>query len=380
MCLHIFDAMQQPIRILMLFTILNRGGAETIAMNYYRNMDRSKVQFDFMVHRPERGAYEDEIEQLGGKIYRMLPVHPLYFKEYQKQISRFFDEHPEYRIIHGHCSELGYFVYKEAAKRNIPVIIAHAHLSSAFIDIKWPFRMFFKYGMRKYINQYFACSKDAAKWLFGKKLEKKAVIQNNAIEPTNFAFSAETRKQVRKQWGIPEDTLVLGHVGRMDKQKNHRFILDIFEAYHQKHSNSKLMLVGDGELYPSIQKEVERKGLTEQVMLLGTRSDVPQLMQAMDVFLFPSYFEGLGVVLIEAQAASLPCLVSDRIPKEAFITDLIQAKSLDAKVSEWVEGIEALLVHERKADDAERIKEKGYSIQEQAEWLQNYYLNLSRIP
>ena len=137
--------MQEPIRILMLFTIMNRGGAETMVMNYYRNVDRTKVQFDFMVHREERGAYDDEIEALGGRIYRMMPLHPFTFGKYQQQIKDFFDEHPEYKIIHGHCSELGYFVYKEANKRGVPVIIAHAHNPKAFIDSKWIFRFYFPY-------------------------------------------------------------------------------------------------------------------------------------------------------------------------------------------------------------------------------------------
>ena len=132
--------MEEPIRILMLFTIMNRGGAETMVMNYYRHIDRNRVQFDFMVHRQERGAYDDEIEAMGGKIYRMIPLHPFTFNTYRKQISDFFDQHPEYRIIHGHCSESGYFVYREAAGRRVPVIIAHAHNAHALFDTKWLFR------------------------------------------------------------------------------------------------------------------------------------------------------------------------------------------------------------------------------------------------
>lgn len=155
--------MEEPIRILMLFTIMNRGGAETMVMNYYRHIDRNRVQFDFMVHRQERGAYDDEIEAMGGKIYRMIPLHPFTFNTYRKQISDFFDQHPEYRIIHGHCSESGYFVYREAAGRRVPVIIAHAHNAHALFDTKWLFRTYFKHAMRPYLTQGFTCGKEAAR-------------------------------------------------------------------------------------------------------------------------------------------------------------------------------------------------------------------------
>ena len=174
--------MEGPVRILMLFTIMNRGGAETMVMNYYRHIDRNRVQFDFMVHRQEQGVYDDEIKTMGGKIYRMIPLHPFTFGTYRKQISDFFDQHPEYRIIHGHCSESGYFVYREAARRAVPVIIAHAHNAHALFDTKWLFRTYFKHAMRPYLTQGFTCGKEAARWLLGNELGKKAILQRNAID------------------------------------------------------------------------------------------------------------------------------------------------------------------------------------------------------
>lgn len=366
--------MQEPIRILMLFTIMNRGGAETMVMNYYRNIDRTKVQFDFMVHREERGAYDDEIEAMGGKIYRMMPLHPFTFGKYQKQIAQFFDEHNEYKIIHGHCSELGYFIYKEASRRKTPIIISHAHNPKAFIDSKWIFRTYFKHAMRKYINQYFACGRESAYWLFGKTLGKKAIIQYNAIEPSIFTYSLEDRKKVRHQLNIPNETIVIGHIGRMTKQKNHYFLIKTFNQFHSKHPNSILLLIGNGELEKEIKRQINKYHLEKAVMFLGIRRDIPSLMKAMDIFVFPSHYEGLGVVLIEAQAASLPCLVSNNIPQEAFITDYIKAQDLKNPISDWCNDIESMLQKKRHLSISDKIEEHNYSIKSQAEWLQNYYL------
>mgnify|MGYP002228628677 CR=1 FL=1 len=226
--------MEEPIRILMLFTIMNRGGAETMVMNYYRHIDRNRVQFDFMVHRQERGAYDDEIEAMGGKIYRMIPLHPFTFNTYRKQISDFFDQHPEYRIIHGHCSESGYFVYREAAGRRVPVIIAHAHNAHALFDTKWLFRTYFKHTMRPYLTQGFTCGKEAARWLFGNELGKKAILQRNAIDTFLYRFDEAVRLEVRQELHLSKDVTVVGHVGRFNRQKNHEFLLEVFHKYVQE--------------------------------------------------------------------------------------------------------------------------------------------------
>ena len=367
--------MQEPIRILMLFTILNRGGAETMVMNYYRNIDRTKVQFDFMVHRQERGAYDDEIEAMGGRIYRMMPLHPLTFGKYQKQIAAFFDEHPGYKIIHGHCSESGYFIYKEAHKRGIPVIIAHAHNSHALFDGKWFFRTYFKHAMRKYVTQIFTCGEESACWLAGKKLGKKAILQRNAIDTGKYLYSQYIANLKRADLQIPDDHLVIGHIGRFNKQKNHRFLIDIFHQLVQLHPKAHLLLVGTGELREEMEEKVQQLGLTSQVHFLGVRTDVPQLLDAMDVYLFPSFMEGLSVAMLEAQCAGLPCVVSDTIPREVEMTDLISFVSLKESPKVWAEII---LKRAKKINNREPypevIAQAGYDIHRNAEWLQNYYL------
>ena len=367
--------MQEPIRILMLFTILNRGGAETMVMNYYRNIDRTRVQFDFLVHREERGAYEDEIEALGGRIYRLMPLHPLTFGKYQMQISDFFDAHPEYRIIHGHCSESGYFIYKEAHKRGIPVIIAHAHSMKALFDLKWFFRTYFKHAMRKYVTQIFTCGEEAGVWLAGKRLSATAVLQRNAIDTHRYLYSPDTSAAVRKSLGIPMNCQVIGHVGSFWKIKNQTFLIDVFQTLHQQHPQTRLVLVGEGELRKGLMQKVKNMNLEDSVMFLGTRSDVPDLLKAMDVFVFPSFGEGLSVAMMEAQCAGLPCVVSDGIPKEVAMTDLVTFHSLNQSIDAWVAAIEtALAKGQDRTIYPAMITEKGYDIKKNAEWLQNYYL------
>lgn len=368
--------MNEPIRILMVFTIMNRGGAETMVMNYYRNIDRSKVQFDFIVHREERGAFDDEIEALGGKIYRMMPLHPLTFGKYKKQIAKFFDEHPEYKIIHGHCSELGYFIYKEAHKRGVPMIIAHAHNSIALVDSKWIFRTYFKHAMRKYITHTFTCGHDSARWLVGSKLATEAVHMRNAIDTDKFNYIPQNRIDVRKELGIADDVLLVGHIGRFEIQKNHQYVIDIFENLILQCPDAMLMLVGrGGDLETPTKEYVKKRGLQEKILFLGSRNDVDRLLHAMDVFLFPSFMEGMSLAMLEAQCAGLRCVVSDTIPREVEKTDLISFLPLNKKADYWADEI--LKSHGKRYDRTgyhSIIAKAGYDIKENAEWLQNYYL------
>lgn len=367
--------MNEPIRILMVFTILNRGGAETMVMNYYRHIDRSKVQFDFIVHREERGAFDDEIEALGGKIYRMMPLHPLTFGKYKKQIAEFFDEHPEYKIIHGHCSESGYFIYKEAHKRGVPMIIAHAHSTKAIFDIKWFFRTYFKHAMRKYITHTFTCGNESAKWLVGNKLSANAILQRNAIDTSKYIYSNDKAHIIRKLFNISENDFVVGHVGSFWKIKNHSFLIDIFNNLKEKHNKSKLILIGEGELKNDIIRKVNELNLQNDVLFLGTRNDVPDLLNVFNIFVFPSLGEGLSVAMLEAQCAGLRCVVSDTIPREVEKTDLISFLPLNKKADYWADEI--LKSHGKRYDRTgyhSIIAKAGYDIKENAEWLQNYYL------
>lgn len=369
--------MSEPIRVLMLFTIMNRGGAETMVMNYYRHIDRSKVQFDFMVHRQERGAFDDEIERLGGQIFRMESLSIKHLNKYKKHISSFFNTHPEYRIIHGHCSELGYFVYKEAAKRNIPVIIAHAHNSHVAFDFKLLFRNWLKHRMRHYLTNFFACGTESAEWLFGKKLAKQAIIQHNAIDVTEWKFDNNKRKTFRNQLNISDDTIVIGHVGRFYRQKNHTFLIDIFNEVHKHTPNSVLLLVGGGDLQQKTKEKVERLGLSKYVRFMGNRSDVYNWVNAMDVFVFPSLWEGFPASLVEMQANGLYCLVSSIVPHEVAITEQVHFVPLAQGAEAWATDT---ALHMKRMGGCEesylQVKKAGYDIKENACWLQNFYLSV----
>lgn len=362
-----------PVRVLQVFTILNRGGAETMIMNYYRNIDRSKVQFDFLVHRSEKGVFEVEIENLGGRIYRMPPVHPKYFSIYQKELRRFLSEHQEYKIIHGNFSELGYFLYKEAKKQGVPTIICHAHNSKMSLDLKAPFRFYWKHACRKYITHMFSCSGPASRWFFGSANDTKTIMMRNAIETKKFSFNSRKTKEIKLALGIA-DKFVIGHVGRFNIQKNHSFIIDIFHEVRKKCANAVLIFVGKGELEQKIAQKADSLGLKESVVFLGARADVNEIMQAFDVFLFPSLFEGLPVTMVEAQAAGLKCIISDTIPAEVRITDLVEFISLTQPADYWAERILTYKEGYPRKDMYDEIVNSGYDIEKNAKWLEDLYL------
>lgn len=365
-----------PIKVLQVFTILNRGGAETNLMNYYRQMDRRIIQFDFLVHRQKKGAYEQEIQNLGGEIFRLPALHPTTIKHYKVAVREFFDENPGYQIIHGQCSELGIFIYQEAKKRKIPVIIAHAHNSKMDWDQKAFFRILWKHGMRKYINTYFSCGQEAAVWLFGKKLAARSYQMNNAVNTDNFIFSTAVRDRMLSTLHA-ESTINVIHVGRFNTQKNHHFLIDIFAEIVRINPNCQLFLVGEGELKKEIEYRIYQLKLTDKVEFLGLRSDVEDLLQAMDMFIFPSRFEGLPVALVEAQASGIFCAVSDTIPREAILVpDNVTVLSLQDSAKDWAEKIMKRHRTFIRTDVSHRITKLGYDIKTNASQLEQKYIDL----
>lgn len=368
------NTVQYPIRVLNLFTIMDRGGAETMVMNYYRHIDRKKVQFDFLVHREQRGAYDDEIEALGGRIYRMYPIYPQNFARYKHDIRAFFKAHPEYRIIHSHMSELGYFAFKEAAKQGVPVRICHAHNAPHGFDMKMIMRDYFKKRMMPYLTHLFMCGVESGRWLYGKKNESQFIMLNNAIDAAAYTYNPAKRAEMRRQLGLT-DELVVGHVGRFNPQKNHPFLLAIFAALLKKEPNAVLLLVGGGNDMPKIQAKAQELGIAERVRFLGVRSDVADLMQAMDVFVFPSLYEGLPVTMVEAQASGLPCLISDKVPSECIITDgLTEVIPLSESPDTWAKKI---LVKRGtpRTDRRTEISAHGFDITTEAVKLQEFYIS-----
>lgn len=356
-----------PIRILHVVTYMGRGGLETMLMNYYRAIDRTKVQFDFLTHRDFRADYDDEIETLGGKIYRLPNLNP-FSRSYLGALDRFFREHPEYRIVHSHLDCMSAIPLKAAKKHGVPVRIGHAHNSSQPRDAKYLLKLFYKRMIAGQATQLFACSDEAGRWMFGNADFR---VLNNAIDAGKYAFDADIRSTVRRELGLPADALVVGHVGRFDPQKNHRFLVEIFEKMPE---DARLLLVGDGVLRPDVEQQAEALGIRDRILFTGVRTDVDRLLQAMDVFLMPSLFEGLPVSIVEAQAAGLPCLISDKVPIECKKTELVTQIPLDASPAEWAEAVLSAAEAPR-GNTLSRIREAGFDIRANAEWLQNHYLS-----
>ncbi|MCA0981207.1 glycosyltransferase family 1 protein [Exiguobacterium aestuarii] len=365
--------MDLPIRVLQVFAQMNRGGAETMIMNIYRNIDRSKVQFDFVVHTELECDFDDEIQRLGGKIYKVPLYNGKNHFQYSQAWKLFFEDHPEYRIIHGHVRSTA-SVYLSIAKRYKLVTIAHSHNTSSGTGFSAFAKNVLQYPIRYIADHLFACSNSAGQWLYGfNSMRKKNFhIINNSIATQDFIFNYQSRERIRKEFQV-ENKFVIGHVGRFHKQKNHDFLIDVFKSIHEKNGNSILMLVGDGPLRKSIEEKVKNVGLTNQVIFTGVRSDIPELLQAMDVFAFPSLYEGLGIVAVEAQAAGLPCIVSDKLPNEVLVTNLIKKEKIN-KTKYWVNSILEFNETKERTDTSDQIKSNGYDIEESTEWLERFYL------
>ena len=361
--------MKQPIRILQVVTKMDRGGLETMLMNYYRHMDREAVQFDFLVHREERGAYDSEIETLGGKIYRLPRLVP-WSHAYQKALDTFFAKRPDYKIVHVHQDCLSSVILKAAEKRGVPVRIAHSHNANQDKNLKYPIKLFYRRQIPDYATELFSCGKEAGEWMFR---GASYTVLNNAIDAKWYTYSRDVRRRLRAELNIAENALVLGHVGRFSPQKNHSFLVDVFAEVHRNDPDAVLLLVGGGDGRAGIEKKIQALGLADKVIFTGIRSDVPELMQAMDVFVFPSLYEGLPVTLVEAQAAGLPCIISDRIPDDCKLTELVRAVSLEQPVSEWAQEIQTARMIPRE-DTSAAIAAAGFDIRENAQWLQNYYI------
>lgn len=362
---------QTMLRVLQVVTKMDRCGLETLLMNYYRNIDREIIQFDFLTHREEHGQYDDEIEQLGGNIYHVPHLNPLN-PGYYKALDDFFRTHP-YNIVHSHLDCTSTFPLRAAKKAGVPYRIAHIHSTSQDKDFKYPIKMLSKKMMPYYATDFFACGEVAGKWAFP---GKKFVVMKNAIDTAKYMPNVSIRSKVRKEFNLENEFLV-GHVGRFAPPKNHTFLLKIFSEFKRIEPSAKLMLVGGGDREPDIIQEAERLGIISDVIFTGVRADVNELMQAMDVFVLPSLYEGLPVTMVEAQAAGLPCVISDKVPMECAIVDgLVKSVALSDDLSIWVDALQKAKNIERR-DHTQEISEKGYDIKQAADWLKNYYISLS---
>ncbi|MED1205193.1 glycosyltransferase family 1 protein [Heyndrickxia acidicola] len=365
--------MGSPLRVLHAVVNMNRGGAEMLIMNAYRNIDRSKVQFDFLTSK--EGEFDQEIRSLGGTIYKIPYISESGHIKYLRDLHTFFKKHNNYKVVHSHMDRMSGLVLRVAKAEGVAVRIAHSHNTrsegnGAVRLYKWYAGHFIKQNA----THLMACSTDAAKWLF--KKSGTAEILKNAIETERFVFSIKTKKQIRTELNIRDEAFVLGHVGRFNKQKNHSFLIDLFAQFQKEDKNSILILVGEGPLRNGIEKKVRDFQLEERVIILGPRSDIHLLLQAFDIFLFPSLHEGIPVSLIEAQAAGLPCVISDVISKEADLhLGLVEFAALNDH-ADWAEKLKKIKeTNLNRVSDAETIAGQGYDIQKTASRLEQFYLD-----
>lgn len=360
---------KKPIRILHVVTTMDRGGLETMIMNYYRNIDRTKVQFDFLTHTDGHQDFEEEIAELGGRIYRLPRLNPFSIR-YHKALNCFFREHREHKIVHCHRDCMAGIPLKAAKKAGVPVRIAHSHNSNQTKDFKLPLKLLCKQSIPFYATDLFACGKTAGDWMFQ---GKHYTIITNAINSEKFRCCEEKTIAMREKLGLG-NKFVVGHVGQFRIQKNHLFLIDCFVSLLEKEPESVLLLIGEGAQFEEVKAKVHEYKIQEKVMLLGVRSDISDLLQAMDVFVLPSLYEGLPLALVEAQAAGLPCVISDRVPIECKLTDSVEQVKLSDGAQVWAEKILGFRGMPRR-DNYDVIVSAGFDIKSNAKWLEEFYCN-----
>ena len=361
----------KTIRIAHVIGKLNAAGVEAVVNNYYKNIDHNKYQFDFFIDADSVCQPPQALIDMGARYYVVPPYQKL--PQYLLTLIKYFKEN-NYRIVHSGMNTLAVFSLFAAWLANVPVRINHNHSTTSKGETK---RNLLKYMLRPFATvfatHYCACSRYAGEWLFGKQLvrEGKVKLFNNAIDIANFSYNSAWREAMRKELHI-ENKFVVGHVGRFCFQKNHEFIIDVFKMVYEREKNAILLLIGIGEMQEAIQRKVYNLGLQNSVIFLGARNDVNKLYQAMDVFVLPSHYEGLPVVGVEAQAAGLPCILSDQMTDETVIIKETKVLPLNAGAAVWAETILETKNTNRR-NTTEDIKHAGFDIKTEAKKMEAYY-------
>jgi len=368
------------IRVLHVVHGMDCGGTENIIMNLYRNIDRTKVQFDFLVHTHKKCFFDDEIVSLGGNIYHVPYYKIININSYINSLKELFASHKEWHIIHGHLGSCA-CIYLRIAKKYGLYSIAHSHnLKKNRINIKELLYRLHAYFTRGIADYYLGCSKQAGIDRFGKKItnSSKFSVMNNSIVAEKYVYNELTRQKIRQELGV-KDEFVIGNVARFNEQKNHIFLIKTFYELQKVYPKSRLILVGDGELKEEIISIAKKYSIYDKLILTGIRKDVDSLLMAFDCFVFPSLYEGLGIVLIEAQASGLKCLASKyRIPEEAKISDLIEFIPLEYGESLWANKLIEISKGYTRRNMCTNVQNAGYDIKSVTNYMQEFYLRESR--
>lgn len=370
----------ERIKVLHVVFAMNRGGMESRLMDIFRHIDKSQIQFDFLENTCEKGSFDNEINSLGGTIYysgysRKNLYRAIFY------IADFFKNYCSYDVIHIHESYLPSFnmiVMHYAKKYNNTVVLHSRNANGPHIFL----HNLLKHYYHKKADFFFACSKKAAQWMFSKKIieSNNYRIINNAIDAKKFVYSKEIRRIIRKKMQLSDDDIVLGHIGRFYQQKNHGFLIDVFNRLIKQDTHYKLVLVGEGPLKKNVQEKVKEYGIENKVMFLGIRKDVSRIYQAFDMFLLPSLHEGLPGVGVEAQASGLICLFSDTITNEVnIISDLCHMLPITEGTDIWCRTIKNNIEKIKNREKTyTQIKEKGFDVYNTANELLQFYKGVFR--
>lgn len=368
--------MLEKIRILHMIGSLGIGGSQSFIMSVYRKIDRNRIQFDFIVDTSNNNYYAKEIQSMGGEIYYFPKFNGKNYFNIKGFWETFFEKHREYRILHSHVRSYA-SIYLPIAKSFGVKTIIHSHNTSNGKGVQAFVKRVLQFPLRYQADYYMACSKEAGKWLFGKGVCRSDRFQviNNAIDTSDYVFCEKSRRDVRSELGL-KDEFVLGYLARVTAQKNPLFVIEVMNELLKRLPDAKLLFVGDGELLFAVQERVKELKINENVLITGARTDVGQLLSAMDCYVLPSIWEGFGISLIEAQASGLICICSDAIQDEAVITKLVHRYPLSLGAKIWAEKIFSFHKIQSRMNMSESIKKAGFDISENINILIKIYERL----
>lgn len=366
-----------PIRVLHVIGGMNRGGAENMIMNLYRSIDREQVQFDFLVHTDHQCAYDTEIKSLGGRIFSVPHFNGLNIRRYYNECCTFFAKHPEINVVHGHIGSCA-ALYLLAAKKYGCFTIAHSHNDMVKHSLRTLIYYMYSYPSRYIADALFGCSRAAGVSRFGRQAvcKKSYYDFHNAVDLEKFSFAEDKRGAARKLFGISSDELVIGTVARIEAQKNPEFLLSVFLEILDMCPSAKCLWVGGGRQEAFYRQKIVSAGMQDRIIMTGPRDDVPLILQGFDCFVLPSFYEGLPVSAIEAQAAGLECVLSDTITREARVSHLVSYESLESSARQWAELCleKARCCHKSRTSPTDEIRAHGYDIVDTTKWLCDFYL------
>lgn len=373
----------KKIKVLHYTPGFDHGGIESRLIDWYKNIDRSIVQFDLvkLTNADDNNQLIRNFKDLGGNVFTLPQFSITSIRSFIQALNDFFEKNSDYDVVHCHSSLSGSFVLQEAKKNNISVRIMHSRTTQFDPGSKLlPIRKYLKKRSNKYATHFFACSKEAGEWQFGKENvdNGNVMVINNGIESEKFIFNAGVREKVRQDLKLNE-SFTIGHIGRFSSVKNHTFLLDVFKEITKRHSDSKLLLIGDGPEEYNIKQKVRDMDLEDKVLFLGRQKDVEKYLHSLDVFIFPSLFEGFGTVAIEAQASGVKCIVSDGVPRSVDISDLIEHLPLSAQPREWAEVAMQYVDGYKHHNMYEEIVNAGFDAKFTAKLLENFYSKESKL-